>query len=270
MVMAKNQTYQYQNPKTGLIETIDSKSGRVVLIQRSLRDDLMQNRKDTIPWGRTGGVETRIERGLESLGIVVSKRWSYSELLVDLISQRITEGETLYEICKGKEVQAGDVIIPPYFILCKWRKEYPEFETKLQEAFKNRAEVSHGKAIYQAEMADEDNATAQKLVVDTHKWSAGVDDPDRFGTKTKVVGDINAPITFLINTGILRPGDPGFVPLEEKEAKKIEGVINGAAQEIIQEEVGERFEAVQEVQTGEESNLNQEVDIGGTHEGEIG
>lgn len=221
--MAKRKTYIYHNPNNGLIEHIDEETGHVVLIQKSTRDDLLGNQKDTMAYTEVNGVRTRIERGqgIEKMGIVITKRWSYSETLTELICNRISEGETLLDICKRGLRKAGEPVMPPYFILAKWRQEHPDFEERLQQAFKNRSEIFHGRAIAEAEKSDEDNATAQKVIVDTMKWGASVDNPDRFGNKAKVESDAG-PITFIINTGISReplpaPQEKPVIEIPKKE-----------------------------------------------------
>lgn len=214
---AKKKTYIYHNPVTGLIEHICEETGIIVLIQKSMRDDLLGNMKDTIPYKETNGVRTRIERGqgLEKMGLVVTKRWTYSETLAELICQRVSEGKTLNEICKSRKSTAGEPMMPPYFIVAKWRLDHPEFNEKLEQAFVDRSEIFHGKAIEQAELSDEDNSAAQKVIVDTMKWGASVDNPDRFGNKAKLTGEGDGPITFIINTGIDRAPLPAP---KEKEA----------------------------------------------------
>lgn len=224
MSESKRKTYIYHSPTTGLIETIDEETGIIILIQKSMRDDLLGNMKDTLPYKETNGIRTRIERGvgIEERGLMLTKRWVYTETLAELIVQKVTEGKTLIDICKRVSV-AGEPIIPPYFILAKWRQDRPEFNEKIEQAFKARSEVYHDKAITGAEMADDDNAVSSKIVVDTMKWSAGVDNPDRFGNKTKVSGDVDAPITFVISTGIDRSQIPEkeVIPITES-VKEIE------------------------------------------------
>lgn len=216
----KRKTYLYHNPSTGLIEHVDEETGVPVLIQKTMRDDLLNNNRDTMAYAEVNGVRVRIERGqgLENRGLVITKRWTYSDTLAEIIIQRVSEGETLLDICKGKRKMAGDVVMPPYFILAKWRQDYPEFNEKLEQAFKDRSEIFHGKALSEAALSDEDNSTAQKVIVDTMKWAAGVDNPDRFGNKTKVSGDADSPITFVIQTGIDRTP---IAPPEEKQAIEI-------------------------------------------------
>lgn len=224
MSESKRKTYIYHSPTTGLIETIDEETGIIILIQKSMRDDLLGNMKDTLPYKETNGIRTRIERGvgIEERGLMLTKRWVYTETLAELIVQKVTEGKTLIDICKRVSV-AGEPIMPPYFILAKWRQDRPEFNEKIEQAFKARSEVYHDKAITGAEMADDDNAVSSKIVVDTMKWSAGVDNPDRFGNKTKVSGDVDAPITFVISTGIDRSQIPEkeVIPITES-VKEIE------------------------------------------------
>ncbi len=214
--MTKRRTYIYHSPVTGLIETIDADTGHILLIQKSTRDDLLDNKDATLPYQTVDHKTTRIERGqgLEHMGIILTKRWRYSDVLADLICQRVTEGASLLEICRNSK-KAGEPVIPPYFILAKWRQDFPQFNEKLEQAFKDRSEIFHGKAIEQAELSDEDNASGQKVIVDTMKWGAAIDNPDRFGSKTKIGTEGEGNITFIINTGIRQE------LLPEKEAQPV-------------------------------------------------
>lgn len=234
-------TYIYHNPSTGLIEHICEETGQIVLIQKTLDDSVRTDKSKSIRYSCDNGVECRIERGLEKLGLLRTKRWVYNDMIAELICQRVTEGETLLEICGPKQNTAGQKIMPPYFIVVKWRRERPEFDLKLKQALSDRSEILADHASEQSKLADEDNATAQKLVVDTLKWRTGVDNPDKFGAKTKISGEIEATTIFVINTGIRRLGDPGYV-----EPRDV-GEINGKAQTLKDEAERERFKALPEI-----------------------
>lgn len=71
-----------------------------------------------------------------------------------------------------------------------------------------RAEAAHDKVISLAEDTDDLNAQARRVQIDAHRWSAKVHDPNRYGDKTKVSGDANAPLTIVVETGIRRDPEP--------------------------------------------------------------
>ena len=212
----KRRTYIYHNPSNGFIETIDSDTGNVLLIQRSLKDiDSIKDRDQLISYSMDGH-QTMIEKSLVASGPQVVQRWVFNEVVASMICQRIQEGETLLDICKPHAGTVNQKILPPYFVVAQWRRDHPEFDEQVKQSFKDRAEIFHGHALRQAELTDEDNASAQKVLVDTYKWAAGIDDAERFGTKTKISGDAENPITFVINTGIPRPNDANYI--EPKQA----------------------------------------------------
>lgn len=98
----------------------------------------------------------------------------------------------------------------PYSIVKKWERESPEFKESLALARKDGAEYSHGKILELARTRGD-----AKTEIEALKWSAEKNDPERFGNKTKLVGDTSAPITFVIDTGIRREAIPE-APLERE------------------------------------------------------
>lgn len=203
--MSDPKHFHYLNPETGLIETIDSITGQVVAKQSST-EDLLKMKKDRM-------TEVTVEDGTKMLielgAPIEAKRgrsWPFTQVLADVICQMIAEGSSITEVCKMKGM-------PSYPILCRWRREHPEFQEAIKQAYADRAEMYHDKAIQAVEdenvLTQEDIAKA-KLQVDTYKWAAGVGNADRFGNRTKISGDPNAPLQLLIETGIRRKGDPGY------------------------------------------------------------
>lgn len=80
-----------------------------------------------------------------------------------------------------------------------------------------RAEEAHDKVLALADDCDEGNAQSYKVKIDALKWSAKVNDQDNYGDRTKLVGDPNAPVAFIIETGIRRDplsGEEGAIPVE--------------------------------------------------------
>ena len=133
--------------------------------------------------------------------LIDATQWTFTEELCEYICQKVTEGWSLTDLANKNG-------IPPYYVMAKWRRDYPHFQEKINLAYKDRGEVYHGRAIQKAEAAEEDTIQVTKLQVETMKWASAVDDPNRFGNKTKISGDSASPLTILIDTGIHRPELP--------------------------------------------------------------
>lgn len=134
----------------------------------------------------------------------------YNPAIIDLICQRIVDGMSLTEVCKLPNM-------PGYSVLCRWRRQEPWIEHALEQARRDRAEAMRDQALAEALAADEDNASAQRLKVDTLKWGASVDH-ERYNPKTKVEATINTPTVIQVVTGIDRtPVEKDVTPaIEEK------------------------------------------------------
>lgn len=122
---------------------------------------------------------------------------THNPVIIDLICQRISEGESLTDICK-------DPSMPTYPTLMRWRRKHDYIEKALHEARIDRAEGLRDKALKEADKAEsKDPIGAHALRVDTLKWAAGVDSP-RFSPKAKVEATIQAPTVIQVVTGIDR------------------------------------------------------------------
>lgn len=90
-----------------------------------------------------------------------------------------------------------------------WENQYPKFRDAMKVARAAHAEVLADSALEIADRSTWQTAKADKIKVETALKLAACWDPDRYGSKTKISGDPNAPLTFLIDTGIRREGDTG-------------------------------------------------------------
>jgi hypothetical protein len=142
----------------------------------------------------------------------------YSPLMADKIIQRVVEGGFITKICK----QPG---FPPYPTLAKWRKQHPEFDEAYKQAVRDRAEAFLAKAVDEAEHAapDRDEINLAKFKSDVYRYVAKVGDPDAFTEKQQVKADV-AVKGVIVETGIRRPGDPGFNKDETRDVSpELEG-----------------------------------------------
>lgn len=122
-------------------------------------------------------------------------------------------GHSLTEISKTLKI--------PYHTIHYWKNRRADFRKDLEAARQGRAFYYEDKALETAEATkgqSSEEVAAARLKVDTYKWAAGVNNPETFGTKTKILGDPNQPLQIIVNTGIIREEDqPIEVPSEVVE-----------------------------------------------------
>lgn len=110
---------------------------------------------------------------------VETQMWAKIEKMggIDRIIERVAEGESLKLI-------AEELGISRSFLSWKVNK-VPGVKERLVQARKSRADKWAEEAIEIADNVDADPNQINKarLRIDSRKWLAGVDDPDRFGTK---------------------------------------------------------------------------------------
>jgi len=188
--------------KDGTIDIVDIKTGDIVS-DNGVIDDV----GEIVPIQDEDGKLIHIQKGLRLEDVFKRGpkfKYKYSPYLADIICQRIAEGAAITRLCKEEG-------IPSYCVLSMWRTEHPEFEEKLERARRDRAEFYADKAVHEAtkEGITKDEVPAQRLKHEGYKWGAGVDNPERYQNRTKLVGDPNAPVSFIIETGVRRLGDVG-------------------------------------------------------------
>lgn len=146
----------------------------------------------------------------------------YSILLADQMCTMILEGVGIQRAC--------DKIGITYREYVQWRKAYPEFMEMMDEARKDRAEIFFEKLEEVAEQteANEDDISLGRLKIDVYKHLSEVSDSSRFGKTTKINAKVGVG-AIQIETGIRRPGDPGFT-----EARLFEEIEQ--SQKVIAEE----------------------------------
>lgn len=218
-------TFTFLNKETGLLETRHAITGDLLAIQSTYEPMLVKgSRAATVV---VNGKELLVEPGISADRVNHTGRptqWVYSTLVGETIAQLIAEGGTLTGVC-------GTRGIPPYTIVASWRKKNSSFDEMIKQAFIDRSEWHRDRALKLAEEADEDDVQSSKLKVDTHKWAAGVDNSNRFGTKTKVEGEVKHS-HFMIDTGIRRPEDSGYLRDETRLVHDIKPI---AREKIIEQ-----------------------------------
>ena len=128
----------------------------------------------------------------------------YTQGFGEVICALIAKGETFTSIVELPGM-------PKAHVLARWRAQETEFNDALVYAKKMRAEHFHDMIVKDLtsddtdeNKLDKDEIAARKLKMDRLKWLSSVNDPDTYGTKTKVSGDSSAPLQIIVSTGINR------------------------------------------------------------------
>lgn len=209
-------TISFLNDK-GLIETVNIYTGETVAIQ-STKDDILKAKQERMSQVQMpDGSLIWLENGVNIDNLAPRKRWTYSSIIIDLICTKLLEGKPLSQICK----EPG---MPPYYILSSWRRKYDEVDQRIKDARMDYAEILREQVLEEAMAADEDSVQTAKVRMDALKWAAGVDNPERYGNKSKVAVEGSMAMQLLVDTGIRRPEDEAVI------AKTIPEVLDGKHQ----------------------------------------
>lgn len=202
---AKDFFYQ-MNPQ-GLIEQVDSVTGAIISIQSGRSESIIGGKeKEFVEYQMPDGRMVLAQKGMNmdvyKAGAV--EAYKYSQLIADLICNKIMDGGLISKICK----EAG---MPPYSTIVRWRQQHPEFGEALEMARKARAEAMHDEVLDSVSderiaLMSKDDIIAARLKVDTYKWAAEKNDPNKFG-KERVGGSGPGAIQIIVNTGINRDDD---------------------------------------------------------------
>jgi len=118
------------------------------------------------------------------------------------IIEYLCEGLTLREISSKRGM-------PPASTIHYWASKYKAFKHDMVEARKVRGEQFADEAIDVARNSSAMTSRADKLLVDTLKWAAKVNNPEQFGDAIVHKGDAAHPIQILVDTGIKRTNGTG-------------------------------------------------------------
>jgi hypothetical protein len=126
-------------------------------------------------------------------------------VIADVIVQKIVE---------GAEVSRLHLIpgFPDRVTFARWRRDNPEFDKDIRFAKKARAEQLRDEMLRTVEAASgcvNEELGSFKLKVDTLKWLVEKENPSEYGNKVELSGHVGVT-QIIIETGIRRPGDPGF------------------------------------------------------------
>ena len=174
------------------------------------------------------------ERGTRSVRTV-----PYSLDLARRIVNYLLDGLTLRQISRKGET-------PDYPTLLSWIKENAEFAALLAGIKAAKAYAYEEAAIETAEgVRDKDDVPAAKLLVDTYKWAAEVNDPAVYGKKLAHSGEVKGNVTLQVITGF-GPPNAWQTPPKLKADGTIDAeweAINGPGAESGEKSSGESSDA---------------------------
>jgi hypothetical protein len=130
-----------------------------------------------------------------------NRRYPWSQIQADKVLTLVTQGKTLKQISKMPGMPCRDT-------LGKWKRDVVGFKEQWEIAEKLQAEYHRDEALEIARNSKESRVQSDRLKVDTLKWAAEMGDRSKYGKQTKLVGDADHPIAFLIATGVPEPEKP--------------------------------------------------------------
>lgn len=183
-----------------------------------------------------------------------SQKWVYSKKMADLVCNEIAMGKDLLDICK---ISA----FPPIEVIRHWKRIYPAFSEALILAKEDRAEVFRKKALDACEEpTSKDEVPGATLKTNTYLKVAGYDNPKTYGSNKKVDAPSIGTVNILIDTGIRRPGDPGY---NQDATKLVQEVQNAKSHQKRESEEQSKEEGghVEEESTfeGQQKEISEEV-----------
>lgn len=197
----------YRLDDQGRIEQVNMLTGDKLVLSSTVRD--MAHRdlsKRVVPYRTLSGEIIFASRGMSLDDLYKAcgrKKQAFSWLLAEQIAERVREGESITSICS----QEG---MPSYGVLCRWRKEEPDFALMLREARRDRAELLFDKSLSVLDEADErkNSIDLARLKSDVYAKAARVLNTE-FSETQKIDATVGVRV-LRADTGIRRPGDEGY------------------------------------------------------------
>lgn len=144
----------------------------------------------------------------------------YTPYMADMVLAAIREGRSLQEL-------KADNRFPPLHAIQMWKAINPDFKRRLDQAYKDRAEHYHDKALeiaLEAAAAHKDAVPGMKLAVSTLQWAAERGNPDKYNGKAESSGK-GGGVTIIIDTGVQSEGTTN-INIDVGDDGEFRGFIN--------------------------------------------
>jgi hypothetical protein len=122
----------------------------------------------------------------------------YTPEVAELICQRLACGESLNKICK----ETG---FPDISTVFRWLQQREEFRDKYARAREAQMDAMAEEILTIADKGKPDEANWLKLRVDTRKWLMSKLAPKKYGDRTVLAGDKDAPLGVQLIHSIPQP-----------------------------------------------------------------
>jgi len=192
--------------EAGLLEFRDAETGDLKATQkpqRQMAQRMAEGKKITkkLPYDLVKTEGGKMVADPESVLVVGRARgktvYPYNITTAQAIVEYLCEGMTLRQIAQMKA-------IPPVSTIRYWATQHKEFKHAMDEAKIVRGEQFADEAVDVARKTTSMTSRKDKLKIDTLKWAAKVDNPEKFGDSVTHKGDAAHPITIVVDTGIRR------------------------------------------------------------------
>lgn len=223
------------------------------------KDDAQENREnvravskslkvDRYVWKKNkSGKAILCERGVDARDLPDDYECFDRNMLVyTLIAEAVAEGASLNEVAKKKGM-------PSRTTMFRWLKQDENFRAMVDAAEKYRAEHFHGKLQEVAKRVKESNAKSSKVKADVYKHLMAIGDREKYGQQTKIVGDPNQPVSFIVDTGIRRLEKNPPIPAESRvvDAELSNATTGQPTGSLQQEQPASDLDGVQSSETPE-------------------
>ena len=189
--------HTFRTNSRGFVEAVCSNTGRVLAVQASVYD-LLETKWDRLVRINTPQGPVYLERGINPDIIPELQAMPYSKLLADLVCEKIVNGKTMKAALKELNLD--------YSTVMAWKRNVEEFAINLAQAKKDRTEVFYDEIVETSR-----ERVSGKDKISALQWAAEKGNPSEFGTKKTGEGGGGTTIQIIsVNTGIKRPGDPGY------------------------------------------------------------
>jgi hypothetical protein len=122
----------------------------------------------------------------------------YTPEVAELICQRLLEGESLNMIVKDENMPGNGTVF-------RWLAQHEEFREKYARAREAQMDAMAEEILNIADDGEPEQANWLKLRVDTRKWLMSKLAPKKYGDRTTLAGDPNAPLGVQLIHSIPQP-----------------------------------------------------------------
>lgn len=197
--------FTFREPRTQTLE-VYSESGELLGVKK--------DHIDPIATLEERAVEVELPNGqkvfVDPKNSLPEHRWEYSTEMAMKICDELLEGKYLSSVCDG-------TLFPPFKTVMRWKRNHAEFERMYMEAMEDRAEYFGDEMRKLADTTNQDNSSARSVQISAYKHLAAVDNPKRFQPKAAGQSVLPSTATVVIVTGIARPGDMGYVEVQQTQ-----------------------------------------------------